>query len=116
MIRLKNLLRESKYIGSCVDVGGDSGKEVCKYFPDATTLAAYVGNPDEGDWGKSHELTAERWYSYIDSAKVPAKAIKGVNTYHYIARDSADRAMSPSEASIFFIYNVDHDIHYFFRR
>jgi hypothetical protein len=116
MIRLKNLLRESRYIGSCVDVGGDSGKEVCKYFPDATTMANYVGNPDEDDWGKSKELPADEWYRYIDNSKVPRKAIKGKNTYHYIAYDNADQEISPEEAAVFFIYNIDQDIHYFFRR
>ena len=116
MIKLKDLLKESKYIGSCVDVDNNTNKEVCKYFPDATTMATYVGNPDEDDWGKSKELEPTEWYQYIDKSKIPTKAIKGKASYHYIAYDGRGQEMTPKESAIFFIYNEDQDIHYFFKK
>ena len=115
MIKLRDILRETKYIGSCVDIDSNSGKEVCKYFPDATTMATYVGNPDEDEWGKSKELLPVEWFKYIDKAKVPTKSMKGNVSYHYIAYDSRGQEMSPKESAIFFIYNIDQDIHYFFK-
>ena len=116
MIKLVNLLLEKRYIGSCVDVGGDSGKEVCDIFPNATDMAAWVGNPDEGDEGKSKELTKDEFYQFIPTEKVKQKHIKGNHTYHYIAQDERGREMTPRESGVFFIYNVDQDIHYFYRK
>ena len=112
----EDILKEGKYIGSCVDIGGNSRKEVSKYFPDATTMAMYVGNPDEDDWGKSKELPPAEWLKYIDRVTVPTKAMKGSVSYHYIAYSSIGEEMSPEESAIFFIYNIDQDIHYFFKR
>lgn len=102
---------KQKYIGSCVDVGGNK-KEICKYFADATTMATYVGNPDEDDWGMSKELNKDDFYKYIDASEVPSKAIKGKHTFHYIDKG----IYAPEEAAIFFIYNWIQDIHYFFKR
>lgn len=116
MIKLKHILKEAKYIGSCVDVDNNSGKEICKYFPDATTMAQYVGNPDENDWAKSKELSDKDWYTYIDKSKVPSKAINGKVSYHYIAYDSTGKEMTPKESALFFIYNEPQDIHYFFKK
>jgi len=115
MIRLTDLLKESlystDYIGSCVDVG-ENNAEVCRYFPDATTLASYVGNPDEDDWGKSKELSEDEFFKFIDLKKIPSKVMKGKYTFHYI--DTGN--YGPEKAAIFFIYNWDQDIHYFFRK
>jgi hypothetical protein len=113
-MKLSTILKEissSKYIGSCVDVGGNSA-EVCNYFPDASTLSRYVGNPDENDWGMSKELTQDQFYTFINRSKIPAKVIRGKHTFHYI--DTGN--YGPEEASIFFIYNWDQDIHYFFKK
>ena len=114
MIKLIDILKESissKYIGSCVDVGGNKA-EVCRYFPDASTMATYVGNPDENDWGMSKELNKNKFYKFIDSSKVPSNIIKGKHTFHYIDTGG----YGPEEAAIFFIYNWDQDIHYFFKK
>ena len=119
MIKLRDILKEGtpgKYIGSCVDIDRNSGKEVCKYFPDATTMATYVGNPDEDDWGKSKELPPAEWLKYVDRVTVPTKAMKGRVSYHYIAYSSTGEEISPKVSAIFFIYNIDQDIHYFFKR
>jgi hypothetical protein len=103
------------YIGSCVDVGSGK-KEVCKYFPDATIMAQYVGNPDENDWGKSKETTSKEFYKFVSKNDVPKKAINGEHSYHYIAQDSYGRDMTINDTAIYFIYNVDSDIHYFFKK
>lgn len=120
MIKLKDILppilESSKYIGSCVDVDSGSGKPVCDIFPDATSMAQKVGNPDEDDWGDSKELSESDFFQYIDRSKVPSKSIKGNHSYHYIAKDNRGKEMSPRESAIFFIYNSDSDIHYFFRK
>jgi hypothetical protein len=116
VIKLSDILKEiqslpSKYIGSCVDIGG-TDKEVCKYFPNATILATYVGNPDEDDWGLSKPIFKEEFYKYISSTIVPKETLKGKHSFHYIDTGG----YGPQEAAIFFIYNEDQDIHYFFKR
>jgi hypothetical protein len=114
MIKLLDILTEtlsSKYIGSCVDVGGNKA-EVCRYFPNASTMATYVGNPDENDWGMSKELNKDEFYKFIDPSKVSSNVTKGKHTFHYIDTGG----YGPEGAAIFFIYNWDQDIHYFFKR
>lgn len=106
---------DSGYIGSCVDIGS-SNKEVCEYFPDATIMAQYVGNPDENEWGKSKETTPKEFYKYVSKDDVPKKAINGEHTYHYIAQDGSNRDMNINETAIYFIYNIASDIHYFFKK
>jgi hypothetical protein len=115
MIKLKDILIESKYIGSCVDVGGNSA-EICRIFPDASSMANKVGNPDEDDWGDSSELSEMDFYKYIPKNKIPAKSLKGKVSFHYISVDSFGRTLQPSQSGLFFIYNWDKDIHYFFKR
>jgi ADP-Ribosyltransferase in polyvalent proteins/Family of unknown function (DUF5824) len=103
------------YIGSCVDIGS-SNKEVCEYFPNATIMAEYVGNPDENEWGKSKETTPKEFYKYVSKDDVPKEAINGEHTYHYIAQDGSNRDMNINETAIYFIYNMASDIHYFFKK
>jgi hypothetical protein len=115
MIKLKDILPE-RYIGSCVDVGGESGKEICNLFPNASDMSRYVGNPDEGDEGQSKELSKQEFHKWFPANKVKQKHIKGNHTYHYIAQDSKGIEMTPKQSGLFFIYNIDQDIHYFFRK
>lgn len=115
MIKLINILLEARYIGSCVDVGGNNA-EVCDIFPSATDMEHYVGNPDEGTEGKSKEISKEEWISQIPANKIKSKHIKGEHSFHYIAKGNYDIEMTPDEAGIFFIYNIDQDIHYFYRK
>jgi len=117
MIKLKNILLEitkpSRYIGNCVDVGGSGKKEVCKFFPDATSMAQKVGDSVE-DFGDSTQVDEEEFYRYVNQSIVPKKALKGMNRYFYI---SSERGIDipKNEALIWYIYNEDQDIHYFFR-
>lgn len=120
MIKFKDILptifESSKYIGSCVDVDSRSKAPVCDIFSDATAMAQKIGNPDEDNWGDSKELTETHFFRYIDRSVVPSNSIKGEHSYHYIAKDNSGKEMSPKESAIFFIYNSDYDIHYFFRK
>ena len=115
MNKLKNILLQERYIGSCVDIGGDEA-EICDFFPDATDMAKWVGNPDEGDEGNSKELSKQEFYKFFPPNKVKKKHTKGNHTYHYIAQDEMGVEMTPKESGLFFIYNIDQDIHYFFRK
>ena len=110
-------LSERRYIGSCVDVGGDDA-EVCELFPDATELEYMVGNPDEGTEGMSAEISKEEWTEQIPADRIKSKHIEGKHTYHYINDYAANwqGKMTPGEASVFFIYNIDQDIHYFYKK
>lgn len=103
------------YLGSCIDVG-EGKKEVCNYFPDATVMAEYVGNPDEGDWGKSSQITEDEFYKYVQQLDVPKKVLKGKHSFHYISKDRIGKGIAIDEAAIFFVYNIDADVHYFFRK
>ena len=100
---LEDKLFERRYIGSCVDVGGDDA-EVCQLFPDATELEYMVGNPD--------------WTEQIPANRIKSKHIEGKHTFHYINDYAANwqGKMTPREASVFFIYNEDQDIHYFYMK
>jgi hypothetical protein len=60
----------------------------------------------------SKELNKNKFYKFIDSSKVPSNIIKDKHTFHYI--DTGE--YGPEEAAIFFIYNWDQDIHYFFKK
>jgi len=102
------------YIGSCVDVGENTGSTICDYFGDATEMAEWVGNPDEGDEGNSKEISKQEFYKHISDSKVKPKHTKGKHTYHYISEDSRGK-MTPEESGLFFIYNIDQDIHYFYK-
>ena len=113
--KLIDILPE-RYIGSCVDVGGDGGKEGCDIWRAATDMATAVGNPDEGEEGLSKELSKQEFHKEIPTNKVKQKHVKGNHTYHYIAQDTRGREMTPKESGIFFIYNIDQDIHYFYRK
>ena len=114
---LEDKLFERRYIGSCVDVGGDDA-EVCQLFPDATELEYMVGNPDEGTEGMSAEISKEEWTEQIPANRIKSKHIEGKHTFHYINDYAANwqGKMTPREASVFFIYNEDQDIHYFYMK
>ena len=115
--RTEDKLFERRYIGSCVDVGGDDA-EVCELFPDATELEYMVGNPDEGTEGMSAEISKEEWTEQIPANRIKSKHVKGKHTFHYINdyRTNFQGKMTPREASVFFIYNEDQDIHYFYMK
>ena len=110
-----NGLVEKRYIGSCVDVGG-TGAEICSIFPNASDMEYVVGNPDEGTEGKSKEISKAEWTEQIPEAKIKRKHIKGDHSFHYVAQDSIGRPMTPSQSGLFFIYNADQDVHYFYRK
>jgi len=122
MIKLKNILlpilESSQYLGSCVDIDSENGSPICDIFPDATTMAQAVGDPDFDDPGDSKELSQSDFFRYINRSTVPQEAMKGEHSYHYIAEYDIRnrRELTLEEAEIFFIYNSDSDIHYFFSR
>jgi len=116
-IKKYNLFEASKYIGSCVDVGSNSTNRICDYFPDATTMAQYVGNPDEDDLGRSKEITQEQFFQELKTIKSFPKIATAAGTkYYYIAYDSSRRELALTDAALFFTYNPKTDIHYFFER
>ena len=77
MIKLKDILPE-RYIGSCVDVGGDGGKEVCDIWRDATDMATAVGNPDEGEEGLSKELSKQEFHKWFPPNKVNKNILRAI--------------------------------------
>ena len=100
----KFIIKENRYLGSCVEVGDDNS---CNYindiFSDATEMAYYVGDPDEGDFGQSDEITKEEFFKTVDVSIVKKKQYKGDVGFYYI----------PS-LKIYYIYNFDNGIHYFY--
>ena len=77
-----------------------------------------VGNPDEGTEGMSAEISKEEWTEQIPANRIKSKHVKGKHTFHYINdyRTNYQGKMTPGEASVFFIYNEDQDIHYFYMK
>ena len=99
-----NLIEQ--YLGSCVDVGNErSYNLINNIFSDATEMAYYVGNPDEQDPGQSQQISPKNFYDVIPKEQVPSKFLKGICTFHFIPK-----------LNIFFIYNENQDVHYFFRK
>ena len=101
----EELIKESQYLGSCVEVGDeDSYNYINRIFSDATEMAYYVGNPDEDDPGQSERISKKEFFSKIEKETIKKKVLKGEVEYFYIPN-----------LDIYFIYNVDKDIHYFYR-
>lgn len=101
---MMNIIHESYYLGDCTDVGNGEDKFINDIFSDATTMAYYVGNPDEDDWGKSIKITKDEFFSHIDKKIVKRKILKGGIEYCYVP-----------DLNIYYIYNYNNDIHYFFK-
>lgn len=94
------------YLGSCVEVGDEESEcFITKLFSDATQMAYYVGNPDEGDEGRSIEIFEDEFFENIKKELVHKKYLKGDVTFHYIP-----------DLDVYFIYNEDQDMHYFYER
>lgn len=93
------------YLGSCVEVGDDNS---CNYindiFSDATEMAYYVGNPDDEDFGQSEEISREEFLKNIDISVVKTKKLKGDVGFYYIPN-----------LKMYYIYNFDDGIHYFYK-
>jgi len=118
-----HIYEASKYIGNCVSVGNsNSNAPICKIFGDATEMAQKVYDPDENDLHDSTEISKEEFEKYIDHNSYPKKMLKGVLKYFYISEGIETInwvphkvTYTPSQASIFYVYNEDQDIHYFFK-
>jgi hypothetical protein len=93
------------YLGSCVEVGDeDSHNLINRIFSDATEMAYYVGNPDEDEWGKSEKISKKEFFNKINKDYVKKKQLKGQVVFYYIP-----------DLDIYYIYNFDKDIHYFYK-
>jgi Zn-dependent alcohol dehydrogenase len=110
MIKLRDLLNET-YIGNCVDFG-NGRKAVCNYFSDASHMATVV-NPDGNNFLK---VSAMEFYQYIDRNTVPKKAIVGNHEFYRVEYDGNGETLTPETAGLWWIYNVQQDIHYFFSK
>lgn len=107
VIRVRKLmgLNESQYLGSCVQVGDkNSFCLINDIFSDATEMAYYVGNPDEEDYGQSEKITRKDFFDNINRSEVKKKFLKGDAQFFYIPN-----------LSIYYIYNSDQDVHYFYK-
>lgn len=94
------------YLGSCVEVGDEESEcSINNIFSDATEMAYYVGNPDEDDMGRSMEISEEEFFENIKKDTIVKKYLKGEVKYYYLP-----------DLDIYFIYNEDQDVHYFYKR
>jgi hypothetical protein len=101
----KFIIRESSYIGSCVEVGdANSCNYINKIFSDATDMAYYVGDPDNDDFGQSKEIPKEEFFENVDIKNIKNKQLKGDVGFYYIPN-----------LKIYYIYNFDNGIHYFYK-
>lgn len=101
----KNLINENQYLGSCVEVGdADSCNHINNIFSDATEMAYYVGDPDDNDFGQSEEISREEFFKKINSVVVNKKNLGTEVGFYYIPR-----------LKIYYIYNFDTGIHYFYK-
>lgn len=120
MIRYKSLansLLESgkfvggNYIGSCVDVG-KGGKRVCDVFHDATEMAQMVSKPSNNE-----QIDRKTFFNHVNRKSVPKEAMDGETLFFYVTYSRyPGQSFEVDEASIFYIYNIDQDVHYFFEK
>ena len=100
----KYLINESQFLGSCIEVGNrNSTNFINSIFSDATEMAYYVGDPDSGDFGQSEEISRNEFFENIDIAAVKRSQLKGEVGFYFIPN-----------LKIFYIYNFDTGIHYFY--
>lgn len=97
------------YIGSCVDVGNDTGEPICDIFSDATEMSSKVYDPEEDDNNDSIEIKKEDFLKYINLTN--SDMVKGKVKYFYIGTSK-----NIEQAKIFYVYNFPKDIHYFFKK
>lgn len=101
------------YIGSCVDVGYNRGI-ISDIYSDATEMSQDVFDPNEDESNNSREITKQEFYKVFSENDVPKKALKGKQRYFYIFGNN--ERINIDTAKLFYIYNEDQDIHYFFKR
>src|SRR5574343_1221582 len=102
---LLNFLNESIYLGSCVDVGNSKKHNyINNIFSDATDMSYYVYDPNYNDMNNSMEISKDDFLKEIDINIIDKKVLKGDVKFCYI----------PS-LKIFYIYNFDKDIYYFYK-
>lgn len=109
---IKAILEAADYIGSCVDVG--SGRcRISNYFDNATDLAYIVGDPDFDDPGQSTEISKDEFMSVLGNPDVVDRYISKNCYYFYVSKAGN---IPIDKAKLFFIYDNDSDIHYFFEK
>lgn len=97
-------LNEASYLGSCVEVGDeDVGNLINDIFSDATEMAYYIGDPDEGDIGQSKEINKIKFFKNIPSSLVNSRILRGDVQFYYIP-----------DLEIYYIY-ADDGIHHFYK-
>jgi len=100
----KFIIKENRYLGSCVEVGDDNS---CNYindiFSDATEMAGYVGDPDNDDFGQSEEITQDEFFKNVEESTVINTQLEGDVGFYYIPN-----------LKMYYIYNFDDGIHYFY--
>jgi hypothetical protein len=112
MIKLKQLIIE-KYIGTCRHVGGEDTRwGICNVFSDATEMDQVV-QPNGNNF---RQVSPEIFFKFVNKVDVPPKTLKGKVEYYRIDHGSMNQPLSDDEAGLWWIYNIDQDIHYFFRR
>lgn len=97
------------YIGSCVDVGNDTGEPICDIFSDATEMSSEVYDPEEDDNNDSIEIKKEDFLKYVNITN--SDMIKGKVKYFYLGASK-----KIEQAKIFYVYNFPKDVHYFFKK
>lgn len=105
--RIKSMMNVNEnYIGSCVDVGSEYRINIINdIFSDATEMAYYVGDPDNDDWGLSVEIPKNSFFGIFDKKFVDKKQLKNDVSFFYIPN-----------LNMYYIYNFDDGIHYFYKK
>ena len=105
--RIKNPTdQKANYIGNCIDVGNDD-KYICKFFPDAN----YLSNITENE-NNHQKISKSEFEKHVNISSAPKKLTKGKLKYYFVSA----RKYKINEASLFYIYNENQDIHYFFEK
>lgn len=94
------------YIGNCTEIGNPR-KYISNFFEDATELSNIVEDSDN-----YKKISFDVFLENVSIESVPKKALKGISDYFYVRKNNTKL----KEAKLFYIYNLDQDIHYFFSK
>lgn len=112
--RFRQILKEElenykklHYIGNCIEA---DDIEFCPLFSSAAEMAYYVGDPDNGDYGNSIEITKQHFDKI--SNNIPSEIDLKDAMYFYIEDKNSTNY---NNARYFYILD-NNGIHWFFER
>jgi len=109
MKNTQSIVPQSSYLGSCIEVGENTGSIIDRYFSDASELAQYF-DPSIEDNNAGADLSKVKQLSFDEFSK---KILIDDNIKSYIDINNCEYYYI-EDFNIYIIYDINEDIHYFY--